>query len=221
MMRVFLLQSRGVRPTSRHARGVGSWATVRLDSWDGARPHAARNLLRGEWVPAAATETVVDAMNGEGFLRVPATSDAELAAFGASLRSCGKTGLHNPFRNVDRYVMLGRVCAAAAVALREPSTNDYFTRMIQRTSPKSYAQAKGEVDVWCVGWGVGWVWGCNAAVPSLTPAPHPRPRATALRSSRTLAATRSGTLRAASLFRATTWGSAATATGFRLDPSRS
>jgi 1-pyrroline-5-carboxylate dehydrogenase len=64
-----------------------------------------------------------------------------------SLRRVPKTGLHNPYRNTDRYVMLGKLSDAAATAMREPATFDFFTRLIQRTSPKSYAQAAAEVRI--------------------------------------------------------------------------
>jgi len=101
----------------------------------------------GQWTSAAKTETIVDPLNGEPFLHVPATSQGELGPFLTSLASTPKTGLHNPFKNVERYQMLARVSDKAARALREPAINDYFTRLIQRTSPKSYAQAAGEVNV--------------------------------------------------------------------------
>ena len=43
--------------------------------------------------------------------------------------------------------MLGRVSLAAGVALRQPAIAAYFTSLVQRTSPKSTAQAAGEVSV--------------------------------------------------------------------------
>jgi hypothetical protein len=85
-------------------------------------------------------------MNGEPFLRVPATNaPEELAAFVASSKTCPKTGLHNPYKNVERYLMLGRVSARAAQTLRDPAVADFFARLIQRVTPKSYAQAMSEV----------------------------------------------------------------------------
>jgi len=125
----------------------GGWATIDPAAWSGARPFAQRNLVGGQWVGARASETVVDPLNGEPFLSVPLTAREELAPFVASLRAVPKSGLHNPFRNVQRYLMLARVSVALAAALREPATNDFFVRLVQRTSPKSYAQAKAEVDI--------------------------------------------------------------------------
>ena len=97
---------------------------------------------------ASAYESVVDPLTGDAMLSVPSTAEpAELSAFVRSSRSCPKTGLHNPFRNVERYVMLGRVSARAAAALRDPAVAKFFARLIQRVVPKSDAQAMGEVTV--------------------------------------------------------------------------
>ena len=112
-----------------------------------ARPHEQQNLIGGKWVSARNFETIVDPLKGGDMLRVPLTSDAEAAAFGASLMSCGKGGLHNPFTNVARYIMLGKVSLRAAAALRDPRINRHFSRLVQRTSPKSWAEATGEVNV--------------------------------------------------------------------------
>lgn len=71
----------------------------------------------------------------------------ELAPFLAGMKATSKTGLHNPFRNIDRYLMLGSVSDEASKALRTPAIADYFTKLIMRTSPKSYAQAMGEVKI--------------------------------------------------------------------------
>jgi len=127
---------------------LSAWSAVGDAAALGSRgPHEQQNLLGGEWLPARAYETVVDPLKGGPMLRVPATSDAEAAAFGASLAACGKRGLHNPFLNVERYVMLGRVSARAGAALRDAAINAHFARLIQRTSPKSWAEASGEVNV--------------------------------------------------------------------------
>jgi 1-pyrroline-5-carboxylate dehydrogenase len=43
--------------------------------------------------------------------------------------------------------MWGDITARAAAELRRPEVEDHFARLIQRTSPKSYAQAAGETRV--------------------------------------------------------------------------
>ena len=125
---------------------VTSFATV--DPFDGmtaAAPARAQNLVGGQWVSADKTMTVPDPLNGEAFIEMPDTQDIE--PFVAGLRSCPKTGLHNPLKNVERYVELGRVCAKASQLLAEKEVEDFFIRLIQRVMPKSWIQCKGEVTV--------------------------------------------------------------------------
>lgn len=87
-----------------------------------------------------------------------------------SLNSCPKSGLHNPFKNPERYnhpqvvvelgpsmsvhdisrtllryVLLGTITARAAAKMIKPSVMDFFTRLIQRVAPKSDVQARAEV----------------------------------------------------------------------------
>ena len=83
--------------------------------------------------------------HGVQFMKVPATTVEELPEFVKSLRSCPKSGLHNPLKAPERYVMLGKVSVAAAAELR--ANGDYFAKLIQRVVPKSHAQAMAEVQV--------------------------------------------------------------------------
>ena len=90
-------------------------------------------------------QALIDPMNGEIFIREPNTSD--FAPYVAGLKSCPKSGLHNPLKNPDRYVHLGQVCARAAALLAESDVEDYFTKLTQRVMPKSWNQCLGEVTV--------------------------------------------------------------------------
>jgi 1-pyrroline-5-carboxylate dehydrogenase len=110
------------------------------------QPGIARNLLAGRWLDGERfREDIPDPLHGGEFIRVPDTTD--VAAFVDSLRSCPKTGLHNPRKNAQRYVELGAVCARAAALLAEESVEQYFTALIQRVMPKSLAQCRNEVTV--------------------------------------------------------------------------
>ena len=125
---------------------VASFATV--DPFDGmtaSSPAQLQNLVGGRWVSEPQLLTVVDPLTGEKFIEMPDTQD--VAPFVAGLRSCPKTGLHNPLKSVERYVELGRVCAKAAALLAEQDVEDYFTKLIQRVMPKSWNQCKAEVTV--------------------------------------------------------------------------
>ncbi len=46
--------------------------------------------------------------------------------------------MHNPIKNVERYIMYGEVCRKAAEVMAEEEVMHYFTRLVQRSSPKSY-----------------------------------------------------------------------------------
>ena len=126
---------------------VPAFATV--DPFDGmsaANPGILQNLVGGHWGDGdGGYDDVIDPMNGESFLREPKTHD--YSAFVDGLKSCPKSGLHNPLKSPERYVYLGQVCARAAALLAEPDIRDFFTRLIQRVMPKSWNQCLGEVTV--------------------------------------------------------------------------
>lgn len=62
---------------------------------------------------------VIDPMNGETMATIPLTSVEELKGFAESLDACPKSGLHNPLKNTQRYVMYGKVCQRAAAMLND------------------------------------------------------------------------------------------------------
>jgi 1-pyrroline-5-carboxylate dehydrogenase len=104
------------------------------------------NLLKGEWIQGTGfREDIPDPLNGEPFLKVPDTT--EYSEFINSLDSCPKSGMHNPLKNVERYLMLGEVCAKSAELLREDEIEKYFCKLIQRVMRKSDSQCLGEVTV--------------------------------------------------------------------------
>jgi 1-pyrroline-5-carboxylate dehydrogenase len=126
---------------------IPSFATV--DPFNGmsaASPGQLANLVNGEWQSGTSfRDDIPDPLTGDAFLRVPDTHD--LAPFIAGLESCPKSGLHNPLKNNDRYVHLGRVCARAAALMATPEVEAYLTRLTQRVMPKSWQQCLNEVIV--------------------------------------------------------------------------
>lgn len=124
-----------------------SFATV--DPFEGMtsnNPGVVQNLVGGQWESSDATrDNVLDPLNGGAFLQVPDTRDLE--PFIQGLNSCSKSGLHNPLKNTDRYVHLGRVCARSAALLATPDVEEYFTKLTQRVMPKSWQQCLNEVVV--------------------------------------------------------------------------
>jgi len=135
---------------------LSSWATIDPANWTGANPAVAANLVAGRWHSAGSGGAagrdvleVVDPLDGALMARLPDTpsSGAAHQAFVDSLRACPKHGLHNPLKNPERYVMWGAVTARAAAEMRRPAVAGFFARLVQRTSPKSDAQALAEVVV--------------------------------------------------------------------------
>lgn len=80
-------------------------------------------------------------------MKVSDTKADELGDFVRNSKSCTKSGLHNPFKSPERYIMYGTVCAEAAAMLRKRDVQEFFIKLIQRVAPKSYTQAKAELHV--------------------------------------------------------------------------
>lgn len=86
-------------------------------------------------------------MNGQPFLHCPDTQIFEIEPFIQSLQSVPKSGLHNPLKHPDRYLLLGDITAKIAAEMRKDDVTHHFARLIQRVVPKSTAQAVAEVTV--------------------------------------------------------------------------
>jgi len=78
---------------------------------------------------------------------MPDTKFDELGPFVANAKSCPKTGLHNPLKNPERYVMWGEIMHQIGYELSKPATADFFAKLIQRVMPKHSKQALYEVQV--------------------------------------------------------------------------
>eukprot|EP00930_Biecheleria_cincta_P069895 TRINITY_DN57570_c0_g1_i1.p1 TRINITY_DN57570_c0_g1~~TRINITY_DN57570_c0_g1_i1.p1 ORF type:complete len:549 (+),score=99.64 TRINITY_DN57570_c0_g1_i1:49-1695(+) len=122
-----------------------SWATVDPATMSAATPAEGMNLCGGSWSKAKATQDIVDPLTGEVFMKVPNTSRDEIEPFIKRMAQAPRSGLHNPMKNPERYVMLGEVCAASAREMHKPEVSDFFTHLIQRVTPKSTPQATGEI----------------------------------------------------------------------------
>lgn len=143
--------ARGALAGAGRARLLSSarpaWATCDPATMSAARPCTLYNLVGGKWVGTAKYADIVDPMNGEVFIKMPDTSEAEAGAFISALRQVPKSGLHNPLKRPERYNMWADVCFAAAAELRKPEVEHFFVSLIMRTMPKSLVQAQNEVRV--------------------------------------------------------------------------
>lgn len=128
---------------SSETSAAPSWGTfATVDPWrlSAKNPHKVKNLLKGKWVTASNEQVIIDPLNGDNFLYVPSTNKVESKDFVDSAQSCPKSGLHNPIKNPERYLLYGSVTAKAAAKLGQPEVIDYFAKLIQRVAPKSTAQ---------------------------------------------------------------------------------
>ncbi|PIA62552.1 hypothetical protein AQUCO_00200515v1 [Aquilegia coerulea] len=124
-----------------------SFATVEAEAVSGSQPAEVQNLVQGTWKGSSNLNTVVDPLNGEPFIKVAEVDETGVQPFVESLSKCSKSGLHNPFRSPERYLLYGDISTKAAHMLSQPEVSNFFTRLIQRVSPKSYQQAFAEVFV--------------------------------------------------------------------------
>lgn len=147
--RVSSLTKYNVLPAFNFSRSVSSipLATVEAEEISGARPAEVLNLVHGKWVGSSNWNTIVDPLNGEPFIKVAEVDETGVQPFVESLSSCPKHGLHNPFKAPERYLTYGDISAKAAQMLSLPKVSEFFAKLIQRVSPKSYQQAFAEVYV--------------------------------------------------------------------------
>ena len=90
---------------------------------------------------------VIDPMNGQPMVGVNEVQESSLHRYVACLNACPKSGLHNPLKRPERYLLYGNVCSRVAEALCDPVVESYFADLIVRVAPKSRAQALGEIHV--------------------------------------------------------------------------
>ncbi|KAF8821001.1 aldehyde dehydrogenase (naD) family protein [Cardiosporidium cionae] len=132
---------------SRKFSSLSSFATVNPAAINAKNPHTIQNLVGGEWCTTSSTYSVVDPLNGEPFITSPFTNEEDFPPFIQSLQKVSKSGQHNPFKKPERYVMYGEVLQKAASYLNDTEIFDFFVKCIQRTMPKTTAQAAGEVKI--------------------------------------------------------------------------
>lgn len=69
---------------------------------------------------------------------------ALLDSYVISQRNVPIHGVHNPIRNVNRYMQLGEIFLKIASEMRKPEVESFFVKLMQRVMPKSTAQVTGE-----------------------------------------------------------------------------
>jgi len=126
---LYLLQA---RQFSKHLKAFATVDPANLTASD-----RGYNLVGGEWKDTQKYVDLVDPLRGGTMIRIPDTSVDEIQPFVDSLRSCPKSGLHNPFKNKERYLMLSEVNRKVVECMHDPEVFDFFVKLIQRVTPKS------------------------------------------------------------------------------------
>lgn len=124
------------------------FATVNPFTLSEKKPYRVQNKVGGTWKGSKHYMQLVDPLNGENFLEVPETNEEqEFHEFINSIKECPKSGLHNPFKNPERYVLYGELSRKISTLMYDEDVAKFFVKLIQRVMPKSEVQAKGEYVV--------------------------------------------------------------------------
>ena len=105
------------------------------------------NFINGEWKSTAKYEEFLDPLKGHKFIEAPLTDKQEMTEIINLMNTCPKSGLHNPLKNVDRYLLYGQICRKVTEALHNEDIFNHFVKLIQRVFPKSELQSAGELKV--------------------------------------------------------------------------
>ena len=101
-----------LRQSRRGFSTLPSWATLDPSTLGtSSTPHSVSNLVAGQWTTSSKTLTIPNPMDRDAppVCTVPDTSVEELRPFVESLSGVPKSGVHNPLKNVERYLMFGEI----------------------------------------------------------------------------------------------------------------
>lgn len=99
--------------SQRHlSSSVPSWATYDPAALGKDKtPYSVSNMVGGKWGGTSSTMDIIHPMDRDAnpIFTIPDTTENEIEPFIKSLRTCPKTGLHNPLKNPHRYVEYGEI----------------------------------------------------------------------------------------------------------------
>lgn len=134
---MFSRDCRGLAFNNRDSHSL-AFRTLDAEEVSGSQSTEVLNLVQGEWKGASRWTDIVDPLNGQKFIAVPDLSANEIKPFVESLHSCPKSGLHNPLKNPERYVMYGDISARAAAALKQPEVSHFFCKIDTTCVPQEF-----------------------------------------------------------------------------------
>ena len=106
-----------------------------------------KNIVNGNRLATKQYKDIANVLTGQINHKVPVTSTNELIPFIESINAVPKSGLHNQFKQPERYQMLGRVCFNTAHALHEKEIQQQIIDEIITVTGKTEQQAQGELQV--------------------------------------------------------------------------
>ncbi len=89
------------------------------------------NLVNGEWTSTQEYINLPDPLKaGQTLMQLPNTSMEEIQPFIDQLKSVPKSGLHNPFKNKERYLLYSEVNRKLVEVMHDPEVFNFFVRCV-------------------------------------------------------------------------------------------
>jgi len=136
---------------------IPQWATCDpLSLGETESVYNVKNIVDGKWsdtsdsnLSHAKKMIIPNPLNKDKYpiFTIPDTQSTELQPFIDSMNKIKKSGVHNPLKNVHRYLEYGEITRQAGAALLDPEISEFFAQSIIKCVPKSHGQAMGEVKV--------------------------------------------------------------------------
>jgi 1-pyrroline-5-carboxylate dehydrogenase len=123
---------------------------VKLEDFKKNTPHqngyVLQNYFGGKWHDSAEYESFLNPKDkhAKNFLKTPNLTSSEMSPIIKEMKAVPCSGLHNPMKNIDRYLKYGDVCRKVSEALHDETVFDHFVQCINTVFPKSVGQSRGE-----------------------------------------------------------------------------
>jgi len=137
---------------TRNLSTIPAWATIDPSNLgqSSSDVYTVPNLVSGQWSSSSSNKiSIPDPMHKSNppIFELVNTQVEDLKPFVESMKSVPKSGMHNPLKNVKRYLDYGEISRLAGAELSKPEVAEFYADCIIKCVPKSKAQALGEVKV--------------------------------------------------------------------------
>lgn len=123
-----------------------------LSKFSKSRPHQngyhLQSFFNGKWQESKNYEEFLNPLHGNsGFMKVPVLQADQFPPIIEEMKKVQSSGLHNPLKNTDRYLLYGDVCRKVSEALHNDEIFKHFVELINTVFPKSQGQSVGEMKI--------------------------------------------------------------------------